>query len=330
MKGLEISKKFYLEFGEKMLTENFPEIIDKVAIGLIGSGSECFGYDDSVSTDHDFDPGFQIFIPDDFDDKIIFKLKRAYDKLPMEFLGFKRAVLSPVGGNRRGVKKISDFLLEKTGTVDGNLTLYDYMRVPEESFAEITNGEIWRDDSKLLTKIRMKFLVLPKDILLKKLAGTLLLMAQSGQYNFKRSILHNEIGAAKLALYEFVKNTIHATFLLNEVYMPYYKWQFRALRNLSWPNDFIASDNNAIEDIDSFARMTLEEKLIYFLSIDEKNIKDEGIIGKIELIASMFINKLKSNELSKSPSDYLEPHAYEVNNKIKNNDLRNLHILAAV
>ena len=330
MKGLEISEKFYIEFGEKMLTENFPEIIDKVAIGLIGSGSECFGYDDSVSTDHDFDPGFQIFIPDDFDDKITFKLKRAYDKLPMEFLGFKRAVLSPVGGNRRGVKKISDFLLEKTGTVDGNLTLYDYMRVPEESFAEITNGEIWRDDSKLLTKIRMKFLVLPKDILLKKLAGTLLLMAQSGQYNFKRSILHNEIGAAKLALYEFVKNTIHATFLLNEVYMPYYKWQFRALRNLSWPNDFIASDNNAIEDIDSFARMTLEEKLIYFLSIDEKNIKDEGIIGKIELIASMFINKLKSNELSKSPSDYLEPHAYEVNNKIKNNDLRNLHILAAV
>ena len=330
MKGLEVSKKFYKEFGEKMLCENFSEIKNKISVGLIGAGSECFSYDDDVSTDHDFDPGFLMFIPDDFDDKTIFKLEHAYSKLPKEFMGYKRNALSPVGGNRRGVKKISDFLYEKTGSRDGNLTLYDYLKIPEESLAEVVNGEIWSDESKVLTKIRLKLMVLPDDIRLKKLAGDILLMAQAGQYNFKRCIEHSEYGAAKLALYEFIKSTIHATFLLNEVYMPYYKWQFRALRDLSWPNALMTEKITNGSDVDEFNNMSFEDKLIYFLNLDEEDIQSTIVLKRIEKIAEIFINRLKKDMLSTSPSNYLEPHAYEINNKIKNNDLRNMHILAAV
>ena len=330
MKGLEVSKKFYKEFGEKMLCKNFSEIKNKISVGLIGAGSECFSYDDDVSTDHDFDPGFLMFIPDDFDDKTIFKLEHAYSKLPKEFMGYKRNVLSPVGGNRRGVKKISDFLYEKTGSRDGNLTLYDYLKIPEESLAEVVNGEIWSDESKVLTKIRLKLMVLPDDIRLKKLAGEILLMAQAGQYNFKRCIEHSEYGAAKLALYEFIKSTIHATFLLNEVYMPYYKWQFRALRDLSWPNALMTEKITNGRDVDEFNNMSFEDKLIYFLNLDEEDIKSTIVLKRIEKVAEIFINRLKKDMLSISPSNYLEPHAYEINNKIKNNDLRNMHILAAV
>ena len=63
MKGLEISKAFYNEYGKPMLEERFPELIPYLAAGLIGSGSECYGYDDEVSRDHDFEPGFCIFLP---------------------------------------------------------------------------------------------------------------------------------------------------------------------------------------------------------------------------------------------------------------------------
>ena len=86
MKGLELAKAFYEEYGKPML-EEFPEIKDKLAIGLCGSGSECFGFDDEFSKDHDFEPGFCIFLPDEreVDRHTAFRLERAYAKLPMEF-----------------------------------------------------------------------------------------------------------------------------------------------------------------------------------------------------------------------------------------------------
>ena len=109
MKGLELCRKFFYEYGEKMINEEFADIKHLLAAGLVGSGSECFGYDDEVSADHDFDAGFCIFVPDDIDERRLFQLERAYAKLPKEFSGYRREKLSPVGGNRRGVIKTSEF-----------------------------------------------------------------------------------------------------------------------------------------------------------------------------------------------------------------------------
>ena len=333
MKGLEISKSFYEEFGAPMIKEQFPELESKIAVGLIGSGSECFGYDDRVSTDHDFDPGFLIFISDEIDDDIKFKLERAYAKLPRDYKGYTREIMSPVGGNRRGVKRVSDFLREKTGTSNGNLSVNDWLSIPEESLAELTNGEIWRDDSKIISGIRLKLSTFPEDIKLKKIAGELLMMAQSGQYNYERCVAHNEFGAAKLALYEFVKSSMHVAFLLNEVYMPFYKWRFRALRDLSWPKSFrIKSELNYISGIedDSFVEVRFEEKLDSLLSVTDDRIINDKVKGDIDLIARAFIERLKNDGLSERNEIYLERHAYEVNNRIKNVDIRNMNILAAV
>ena len=58
MKGLELAEKFYYEYGENMLNDNFSHIKNHIAVGLVGSGSECFGFDDEISRDHDFEPGF--------------------------------------------------------------------------------------------------------------------------------------------------------------------------------------------------------------------------------------------------------------------------------
>ncbi len=60
MKGLELAEKYYKEFGEGMLHEQFSGVLSQIAVGLIGSGSECMGYDDEISKDHDFEPGFTI------------------------------------------------------------------------------------------------------------------------------------------------------------------------------------------------------------------------------------------------------------------------------
>ena len=58
-KGLELARAYYEQYGRPMLEKEFPDVLDRIAAGLCGHGSECFGYDDAVSRDHDFEPGFR-------------------------------------------------------------------------------------------------------------------------------------------------------------------------------------------------------------------------------------------------------------------------------
>ena len=148
MKGLELSKAFYEQYGRPMLHEQFADYEELIAVALCGSGSECFGYDDDVSTDHDFEPGFCLFLPgeDVIDRRTAFLLERAYAKLPKEFEGFRRSLMNPVGGNRHGVMRMDDFFLQKVGAADGVLSAEQWLTIPEFYLAEATNGAVFRDD----------------------------------------------------------------------------------------------------------------------------------------------------------------------------------------
>ena len=64
-KGLELCRQYYETFGKPMLQRMFPDIWEQLTIGLAGEGSECFGYDDAYSQDHDFGAGFCIWVPDE-------------------------------------------------------------------------------------------------------------------------------------------------------------------------------------------------------------------------------------------------------------------------
>ena len=311
MKGLELCRKFFYEYGEKMINEEFADIKHLLAAGLVGSGSECFGYDDEVSADHDFDAGFCIFVPDDIDERRLFQLERAYAKLPKEFSGYRREKLSPVGGNRRGVIKTSEFYRSKTGKPDGKLTLEDWLSIPEFYLAEATNGEIYFDALGQFTSIRNELGSMPKDVFYKKLAGNLLIMKQAGSYNYPRILAHGERASAQLAVVEFVKATINVVFLLNGEYAPYYKWTFRALKDLKKFSELSA---------------TLE----FLLTTDNDARTAATKTALIEDISGTIADHLIVNGLTKATCHDLEKHAYSVNDRIENVSLRNASVLAAV
>ena len=219
MNGIELSEKYYETYGKPMLEEQFPEILPYLACGICGSGSECFGYDDAVSQDHDYEPGFIIFLPgeDVIDRRTAFLLERAYAKLPKEFMGLKRSLMAPAGGARHGVIRTEDFFLEKTGTKDGILTIGQWLETPEQSLAEAVNGKIFTDPYGEVSRIREGLHYFPENIRRIKLAGQLLLMAQAGQYNYQRCLKHGETAAAQMAVFEFVKSTMSAIFLLTMI-----------------------------------------------------------------------------------------------------------------
>ncbi|MBQ6371981.1 MAG: DUF4037 domain-containing protein, partial [Oscillospiraceae bacterium] len=263
--------------------------------------------------DHDFDPGFCIFIPgeDKVSRKDAFRLERAYHDLPKEFMGLERPDQQPVGGARRGIIRTEDFLMEKTGTPDGCLTLSQWMTVPEQLLLEVTNGELFFDSLRQLTEARSRLAFFPEDVMKKKLAGQLLLMGQSGQYTYLRCIRHGEKAAAQLAAVEFVRSSASVLFLLNRRYQPYYKWCFRAMRSL--PRLSI-----------------LAELLEYLLTTDNEDGIYMDKYDVIESISADIAAELERQNLTSVSAAELERHAYSVNDGIGDPDLRNAHVLAAV
>lgn len=306
MKGLELSRAFYLEYGKAMLEQEFSSLLPHIAVGLVGAGSECLGFDDEISRDHDFEPGFAIFLPDEtvVDRATAFRLERAYAALPKEFMGYKRSRLSPTGGARHGVLRRADFLIEKTGTPGGNLSLRDFLYLPEQALLEATNGAIFYDGDGAFTSIRQRLAYLPEDVRRKKMAGELLLMGQAGEYNLPRALSRGDIASAQLSAVEFVKSALHFAFLLNRKYIPYYKWQFKALASLPRLSHM---SSNLLSLISSPA--------------SENTVKE---------IVSCFTATLCEEGLIKNPAASLEECAYTVNGTVADHTLRNLHILSGI
>ena len=313
MNGLDLSLKFYNECGAPMIHNEFPELEPLLCTGLVGSGSECFGFDDEISQDHDFEPGFCIFLPgeDLIDRRAEFALERAYSRLPKEFMGFKRSNMAPVGGSRHGVIRMADFFKEKLGNPTGVLSLSDWFSLPSSALFEFTGGMVFRDDPGEFTKAREAAMNMPSDVRLKKLAGNLLLMAQAGQYNYMRCINHGESAAAQMAVFEFVKAGMQVCFLLNNAYAPYYKWQFKALDRLPKLSVFAAYFEYLIT------------------TPNDEQYKEEKYFT-IEDLASQIIDELINQKITEASCGDLEKHAYSVNDQIEDSDIRNLNIFYAV
>lgn len=309
MKGLELSRRYYETFGKKMIEENFPEYQSRIAVGLVGEGSECFGYDDEISTDHDFGPSFCMWL-NDMDYQAIGKqLQQCYETLPKEFEGITFENASAYADGRRGVLSISAFYEKLVGSRDGEFDWQDFLFVPEYSFAAAVNGAVFVDELGEFTGIREKIkTAMPRDMWLKKIAARAAAMAQSGQYNFKRCFDHGEYSAAAVALAEFAKQTAMMVHLLNHKFCPFYKWMFRGMRELP---------------VLGGLAVKLEQLLVMENSKENFPIKR----NLVEQISQSVIDELKKRELAEGDGDYLEAYAFSVMKRIENPQIRGLHVL---
>ncbi len=312
MKGLELSKKFYLTHGKAAIEKEIPELVPRMAIGLAGEGSECFGFDDGLSTDHDFEPGFCIWLTREDYEKHGFQLARIYEKLPKEFEGFRRLALSPVGGSRHGVMSIDDFLLRFLGSPHLPTSLEQWLNIPHESLAAACNGEIFYDGLGEFSRIRSTLLCgYPSDVKLKKIAAHTIMLLQSGQYNYNRCIKRGENGAAQLGIFEFVRHAISLIYLLNDEYEPFYKWAYRKMRTLKKLNE-------------------LESSLVSLSELGNSELEAAAKSESIDEICKLFISELKSEGLTDLDGDDLEKHAFSIQSKIKSPVLRNMHIMEGI
>lgn len=230
MNGLELSKLYFQDVIRPMLLEQFPNDFERIAAGLVGEGSECFGYDDEISRDHDWGAKVCLWLDSAEYQENGEILQRKLMHLPNTYQGYPVCWIP----NRNGVLEISGFFRKYLDT-DGPLqTVGQWLHVPEHHLAVASNGEIFHDPvgkfSTIWNDLRLGY---PEDIRLKKISAYCMLAAQSGQYNYPRLMRRNDTIAMSLALNEFIRAVISIVYLLNNKYVPFYKWMFYGMKRLS-------------------------------------------------------------------------------------------------
>jgi hypothetical protein len=300
VKGLDLAEAYYREIGAPAIFARFPACVHRIAAGLVGPGSECFGFDDELSRDHDWGPGFCLWLDGEDYERFGSSLQEAYEELPTTFGGFGPRLASPGEEGRTGVCGVVSFYRSYTGLDHAPRSLREWLAIPEQSLAVCTNGRVFHDPSGVFSEWRKALKgFYPRDVLLKKIASRCVTIAQAGQYNFERSLKRGEHFTARYAETKFCADVISLVFLLNRRYAPFYKWMHRALLDLP-----------------------LLGRRIHGMIDDLSRERDERVKGPmIEAMCALLVETLRREGLSDSQSDFLLDHAHSVHARIEDTEL---------
>lgn len=306
MKGLDLSENFYNEYGLPLFTRECPELLSKMAIGLVGDGSDCFGFDDIHSRDHDWGPAFCIWLGRSDMQSYGPYLQQLYTRLPESYNGFEARITSRYGEGRVGVLEIGAFYRRYLGSPGIPESLKQWLIVPENALATAVNGRVFHDQSGQFSAIRESLLnYYPEDVRLKKIAARCMAAGQAGQYNYPRCVKRSELYAAAQSEMKFLESALSLVFLLNQRYLPFYKWAHHAVHELPILGQYSYNSINTL--------------------MQTEDVEEKGQI--IEHFSLAIINTLQELGMSESDSDFLPDHGPQVQAKIEDKEIRSYNIL---
>jgi hypothetical protein len=302
--GLSLSESYYRQWGERMIVEKYPRYQSRIAVGLAGEGSDCYGFDDAISRDHDWGPGFCLWLTSLDHEKIGKNLQSDYDALPCEFNGYRR-ITSRFGADRVGVQTIEAFYQRHIGTPHAPETIMQWLGLAEERLSVCTNGRVFEDRLGEFSRIRNILTAFyPEDIRLLKMAARCCSCAQAGQYNYPRSVKRGDRFAARFAETQFCADIISLIFLLNHRYTPFYKWRHRAVQDLPVLGQLVYDKIMGLMDTHGFRQK----------------------MDLIEAICVNVITVLRQQELSNVSGDFLLDHGVSIQQRIKDQTIRSFMI----
>ena len=234
MSVIEKNRRFYENYVADLIHTRFPGYEDRIAVGIAGEGSDCFGYDDEISRDHDFGTGVCLWVTDADMDRFGYQLSIAYNELVDSA---QRSFYTKRLQERRGVMTIHDFysdiLRVDCDTENCRMTEDQWYYLDHSCLKTATNGEIFRDDLGSFTAFRKLLLnYYPDRVWRTRIAEQLHEYAASLQVNYARCMSRGDTVAAELCRAQGLRSAMELYFLLRREYPPYYKWTFRAMREL--------------------------------------------------------------------------------------------------
>ena len=290
--NLERSRAFYENVGKEMIQKHFPAYEQRIAVGLVGEGSDCYGFDDAISMDHDYDIGFCMWLTEEDYQAIGKDLQMEYEKL-----------IRHEGrlAERRGAFSIPAFyngLLQTSG---------EYLEAEECLLSAATNGAVFRDDLGEFTSVREKLVAYyPENVWREKLAQCMHDYAQYGQSNYARMMARKDYITANLCKSKAVESAMDLIYLLNKTYAPYYKWKKKGLEQFEASKKILP----LLEEVVGLpTQAEAWEKTVYHAAYVNMNDK---CVELFEAIAKELLFELKKQNLVTGEDAFLELYINQI------------------
>lgn len=322
--NMERCKAFYEEYGKKMLHEKYPAYEKRIAVGLVGEGSDCFGFDDSISMDHDYGIGFCLWVVKEDFEKIGASLQNDYVSLiaehGAEFLKKYHEMeleesVQKFMDSRRGVFVTEQFYEDILGTRiekgdTGYLSENSWLLTTEDKLATAVNGEVFRDDYGAFSEIREYLKAYyPENIWLYRLAEKVHDFSQYAQSNYARMMARKDSVTAGICVAKGIQSAMEIAYLLNHRYAPYYKWMRRGMEHLELLRGMIPV-------LDEISLMGNQADAWMGIDYDPYKInRKDKIVIAFEKLAEMILTELNKQRPVNGTDLFLDQYCMELINQ---------------
>lgn len=242
--GLALAERFFAQCVQPLVGAQAPAL--PYAAALIGSGSEVLGFDTAMSTDHDWGPRLQLFLPAEAFAAAAPPLMAALQAgLPASFGGWparfadrdrpsSEDLADGALGSAHGVE-----IFTVAGWARRHLALDvgeamvagDWLALPDQLLLEATAGRVFRDDAGELTGLRERLAWPPRDVWLHRLASQWRRIGEEQAFVGRAGEAGDDLGSRIIAA-RLLRDVLRLVFLIERAYAPYAKWLGTAFRRL--------------------------------------------------------------------------------------------------
>ncbi len=303
-KSYEGSRRFYENQVAALIREKFKEYENRIAVGIVGEGSDCFGYDDFISRDHDFGTGVVMWLTNKDRKEFGDRLSQEYDNLIRSIPGNNLTVRL---SERRGVMTVNGFYSNILGIAcdaeKAELSEEEWFRLDHNTLATAVNGEVFRDDPGVFTAFRKLLLDYYPDRVWKvRIINELHKFSAALQVNYARCMSRGDIVAARMAHLEGLQAAMQLFFLMKREFPPYYKWTYRRLSELD-------EDGRFSRWIKELADTTGDKSVWEGKKYSPKYLNlSDPVVLLTERIAELIVAMMNDNRLINDSDPYLEKY----------------------
>ena len=245
--GARLCERFYWACVRPVLESGFPGLPHAAA--LLDSGSEVLGFDDAMSTDHDWGPRVQLFLnPADHAAYAAALHDRLAQQLPDEFEGYSTSFtaddpettgvqVTARPAERRVQHRVPGYTFRGFITTHLNfdpeqpIEPADWLTFSEQRLLTLTTGPVFHDGLGL-NEARAPFSYYPRDVWLYLLAAGWARIGEDEHLMGRAGYVGDELGSAIIGA-RLVRDAIRLCFLMERTYAPYPKWLGSAFGRLT-------------------------------------------------------------------------------------------------